>query len=345
MTFNPLGLQVNIISDKSNSRSSGISSEASENIDNYIEDIVDRKMRINAKPKVKRNMINAMKTIFNTLIDSSNSISEKDLDDRYNNINKKRLKKVLYMLGPIMGQEYEFTTNLYSSKENGKDHNPKYFLKIYEGNDKTNLSEYYSIIIKLIYEIKLHKKDMTVKNKCNFYLPKIISYGIINIDNSDNNEQFKIYLKMEYIDLNTLYSFNRLKNNHNILIKIFKELYKINKCLEKNYLFHNDLHQENVYIKLNHNLTNLEKIYILDYGESIARLDRLDEHRDIKQLFSRFLKGYNFDEIILNKKQKLSTRVSRRFDRTIRKSRESSRPMSATLKRKSINVSARPSSV
>ena len=68
MTFNPLGLQVNIISDKSNSRSSGISSEASENIDNYIEDIVDRKMRINAKPKVKRNMINAMKTIFNTLI-------------------------------------------------------------------------------------------------------------------------------------------------------------------------------------------------------------------------------------------------------------------------------------
>ena len=38
---------------------------------------------------------------------------------------------------------------------------------------------------------------MTVKNKCNFYLPKIISYGIINIDNSDNNEQFKIYLKIQ----------------------------------------------------------------------------------------------------------------------------------------------------
>jgi len=50
---------------------------------------------------------------------------------------------------------------------------------------------------------------------------------------------------MEYIDIKKYNSISLIKTD-DVLIKFFKKLYAINKCLELNNIFHNDIHEENV---------------------------------------------------------------------------------------------------
>jgi hypothetical protein len=101
---------------------------------------------------------------------------------------------------------------------------------------------------------------------------------------------------MEYIDIKKYNSISLIKTD-DILIKFFKKLYGINKCLELNNIFHNDIHEENVFFKYTRG-DDIGYILLIDYGESLARQDRLPDDK-LRRLFTRFLPKRDFRETII----------------------------------------------
>jgi len=76
------------------------------------------------------------------------------------------------------------------------------------------------------------------------------------------------------------------------------ELYRnINKCLELNNIFHNDIHEENVFFKYTSG-DDIGDILLIDYGESLARQNRLPDDK-LRRLFARFLPKRDFRETII----------------------------------------------
>ena len=122
------------------------------------------------------------------------------------------------------------------------------------------------------------------------------------MENSDY--VFQIYLKYEYINIADFFSLSDINNlftsslSKKIFIDFFKELHTINQCLKHNYIYHNDLHKENVYVKLDKQ-QKIDKILILDYGEATARKVFPDDRYIKSKLFTEFLPDHNYDIDIL----------------------------------------------
>lgn len=135
-------------------------------------------------------------------------------------------------------------------------------------------SEPEAVLIKILSEVYYHKKINGLQGICNFKAPQLIAYGYVenganNVSKSDDHGigSFMFYIKMERIDAPQV---SKLTGN-DALAKCKaaqSKLVAINRCLEKNHLYHNDLHPENVMI-------NEEgDIVIIDLGEATDKLTK-----------------------------------------------------------------------
>jgi hypothetical protein len=154
-----------------------------------------------------------------------------------------------------------------------------------------------NILIKILSEVYYHQQISKLQNTCNFKVPELISYGFIenNDDESINihNNEYVFYIKMKDVSAIPVTNLNEMYNDDEVMNKcliIQEEIDKINECLEKNNLFHNDLHSDNVMIDKNGNIT------IIDFGESS---DILQKPFYTVDFCGKFKKGGGFGDGLL----------------------------------------------
>ena len=275
-------------------------------LEKYIDDIVISKSREDVKPKVIENMKLAFKKIYSTMTSPENYMFDTNIEKQYINIKKTRQKQIQL----ITGNDIVFTTDFYTSIKTDRLQKPIHFLKVYNILDITSINHLYAIISKLISEIYFNKRAYDIRKKCGLVLPKIVKYGIIK--DVERNNIVKVYIIMEYIDIKKYNSISLIKTD-DVLIKFFKKLYMINKCLELNNIFHNDIHEENVFFKYT-NGDDIGNILLIDYGESLARQDRLPDDK-LRRLFARFLPKRDFTETIIEPYTKMASGVDKHNDK------------------------------
>ena len=110
---------------------------------------------------------------------------------------------------------------------------------------------------KCILEVDNHLYAQTLLQDCSFYTPQFYRF-YINIKPMNGSFIIKFILMMEYIDIeNNTIVFDETNTTH------LQQLKKINECLKKHSLTHNDLAPRNIRI-----MKTTEKILIYDWGES-----------------------------------------------------------------------------
>ena len=269
-------------------------------LEKYIDDIVVSKSREDVKPKVIDNMKSAFYKIYSTMTSPENYMINTNIEKEYINIKKTRQKQIQL----ITGNDIVFTTDFYTSIKTDSRQNPIHFLKVYNILDITSINHLYAIMSKLISEIYFNKRAYDIRKKCGLVLPKIVKYGTIK--DVERNNIVKVYIIMEYIDIKKYNSISLIKTD-DILIKFFKKLYGINKCLELNNIFHNDIHEENVFFKYTRG-HDIGDILLIDYGESLARQDRLPDDK-LRRLFTRFLPKRDFRVTVIEPYTKTASGV------------------------------------
>ena len=141
-------------------------------------------------------------------------------------------------------------------------------IKLYNYNSSQNKT----IDFRIVNEIACQEYSFKKSTECNFNVPRIFEYRkiYINVDENNKNNTFIydtiFYIIMEYVDLPTLNNFFYDNKDKNICKNIVNKLNNIIKCMERNNIYHNDLHLNNILI----NYINIDdySIYIIDYGES-----------------------------------------------------------------------------
>lgn len=141
-------------------------------------------------------------------------------------------------------------------------------IKLYNYNSFRNKT----IDFRIVNEIACQEYSFKKSTECNFYVPRIFEYRkiYINVDENNKNNTFKydtiFYIIMEYVDLPTLNNFFHDNKDKSICENIVNKLNNIIQCMEKNSLYHNDLHINNILI----NYVNIDEyeLYVIDYGES-----------------------------------------------------------------------------
>lgn len=146
-------------------------------------------------------------------------------------------------------------------------------------------SEPEAVLIKILSEVYYHKKFNDLQGRCNFKAPQLISYGYVenganNVSNSDDSGigSFMFYIKMERI---VALQVSKL-TGPDALAKCKaarSKLVAINRCLEENHLYHNDLHPENVMINENGDLV------VIDLGEATDKLFKIVNFDDFCSKF------------------------------------------------------------
>lgn len=126
-----------------------------------------------------------------------------------------------------------------------------------------------NVLIKILSEVYYHIEFSKLQESCGFRVPKLLNYGFIdrNNDTSINigPNEFIFYIRMEDVDALPVTKLNELYNDNELLdkcIDIEKEVDRIDTCLQKYNLHHNDLHTDNVMI------SKKGEIIIIDFGES-----------------------------------------------------------------------------
>jgi len=128
--------------------------------------------------------------------------------------------------------------------------------------DCDNLSDYL-----LIKEVAMQiYSERIVGPKCDYGVPRIISYGkhILNeTDNIDTSKTCLFFIKMKKILYNNLYNFVKSEEyNETNCDEISTKINTISTCMKLNNLYHNDLHRENIMIDKYNNIS------IIDYGRA-----------------------------------------------------------------------------
>jgi len=209
----------------------------------------------------------------------------------------------------------------------GDEDGEKCFIKvfIYDANEYQHVVE-----AKIVSEIYIQQKaEQIQKTKCtNLFVPKIFSYGFIQNYNEPKNSIYAdsrikqnsysdspildmptpkkkqtrysdsplanptlkkyFYIKMQKIDGETMDKFQ-----YDTKCKGFvKKIDEINKCLQKNGIYHNDLNAGNIIIAAG-------KITIIDFGEATLRHSPID------------FKLINFCKTKLSRKTQLSRKTSK----------------------------------
>ena len=279
-------------------------------LNKYIDLIISEKSREDVSQKVLKRMKSAFLNIYNELTNPRNYMTTnmKQRDYKYMSSRERKVKL-------LTGYDKTYITELLTSKAtNTKTTAINYprkstsFLKVYKTMDISSINEFYGIAMKIVSEIYFNRRAYDIRKKCGFILPKIFKFGIIKDPERDNIVE--IYILMEYVYLKNFNSMISIRDD-NTMLDFFKKLYKINKCLEANNIYHNDIHEENVYYSYSARDT-IGDILLIDYGESLARQDRLDDEK-LQKLFERFLPGHDFKtSIVDNYKTASGTRKKRR---------------------------------
>jgi len=118
------------------------------------------------------------------------------------------------------------------------------------------------VLAKILSEIYFQKLAENISQECRFYVPIITRYGFIkgNDELRDDIGSQLFYIQMEYVNGIKLYDIREsLPDKYN---EIRQKVRKIEDCQTRNDLFHNDLNDDNIIIN------ELDKIYIIDYGET-----------------------------------------------------------------------------
>jgi hypothetical protein len=146
-------------------------------------------------------------------------------------------------------------------------------------------SEPEAVLIKILSEVYYHKKFNDLQGRCKFKAPQLIEYGYVenganNISNSHDPGigSFMFYIKMERIDalqVSKLTGSDALAKCKDARSK----LVAINRCLEENHLYHNDLHPENVMINEHGDLV------VIDFGEATDKLFKIVNFDDFCRKF------------------------------------------------------------
>ena len=163
----------------------------------------------------------------------------------------------------------------YFKNKSNKDENGT-FTKVFAYSNRPEL-EPDNVLIKILSEVYYHIEFSKLQSSCNFRVPKLIEYGFIKHNNDENikivDDDFIFYIKMEDVDAKPVTKLNELYNDTSVVlskcIDIETEVNRINTCLQKNNLYHNDLHTDNVMIDKN------GELIIIDFGESSNILQRL----------------------------------------------------------------------
>ena len=149
-----------------------------------------------------------------------------------------------------------------------KNKNVDTFTKIFIYS-KDSYLEPTNILIKILSEVYYHNEFSKLQDLCKFKIPELISYGFIehNNDTSVNihDNMYMFYITMKDNDAIPVTKLNELYNDGEALDKcmaIEQEVDRIDRCLEKHNLYHNDLHSDNVMVDKN------GKITIIDFGEA-----------------------------------------------------------------------------
>tara|TARA_B100000902_G_scaffold397505_1_gene461503 strand:- start:2812 stop:3603 length:792 start_codon:yes stop_codon:yes gene_type:complete len=250
-------------------------------------------------------MKHAFLNIYNQLTNPRNYMTKimKERDYKFMSSRKRKVKL-------LNGNDKVYTTELLTSKATVINNSriSSTFLKVYKTMDISSINEFYGIAMKIVSEIYFNRRAYDIRKKCGFILPKIFKFGIIKDSERDNIVE--IYILMEYVYLKNFNSMLSIRDD-NTMLDFFKKLYKINKCLEANNIYHNDIHEENVYYTFSARDT-IGDILLIDYGESLARQDRLDDEK-LQKLFERFLPGHDFKtSIVDNYKTASGSRKKRR---------------------------------
>lgn len=150
------------------------------------------------------------------------------------------------------------------------------------------LSEY--VIIKEIAAQK-YARSLAVADKCNFETPNILKIGKIPISKLPESSQnifeyncifFIAMNKLHYMTLKDyLINLKFDESNAEDCNNLSEEINNVIKCLENNHLYHNDLHEENIFVNANEsqNQTNVQPphIGILDYGNATEKSFRVTQ--------------------------------------------------------------------
>jgi tRNA A-37 threonylcarbamoyl transferase component Bud32 len=127
--------------------------------------------------------------------------------------------------------------------------------KIYNYNGNTIVEE------TIVREIAFQKFAESLNDHCKFQTPKILDYGKINnvITNTKLDFDYIMFIEMEFLNYKPLTK----AMNHSSCHSISNKINNIEKCMEQNKLYHNDLHQENIFFD-----EPTGTIGIIDYGEA-----------------------------------------------------------------------------
>jgi hypothetical protein len=139
-----------------------------------------------------------------------------------------------------------------------------------------------SVLAKILSEVYYHKIFYGLQESCKFKAPQLIEYGYVTngesevVEDSDGNSEtidlsnsFMFYIKMELIQETQVSELHGATSPAQCN-KIRDKLSIINDCLEKNGLYHNDLHEKNV-------LFNKQgEIIIIDFGEATDTLTKFN---------------------------------------------------------------------
>ena len=154
------------------------------------------------------------------------------------------------------------------------DINPPMFTKVFLFSAMDE-SDKQSILNKTLSEIHYHKQfeemrkiyemDEISYGECLFKMPVLGNYGFVE-DKSEllgfepDEEMEAFYIQMSVVP-NDYYSISQITSNTRCEI-IRNKLLDITDCLERNNLFHNDIHRFNIFVNDNND------IFLIDFGEA-----------------------------------------------------------------------------
>ena len=184
---------------------------------------------------------------------------------------------------------------VYQRYFNIKDHiNKKYksveFIKIGDGKYGSVFKINNNICVKIeeFPIFSLYENIMTKNNELKISIicgnkkisPKIFLNDIIY---NEYNSNFYYYTYMKYIDGITLYNFLKYLPNYKTKIKIFKMFTKKKNILDKLGYIHNDLHLNNIILKVKNK--KIIDLFIIDYGLS----------KNLKNMNINIVKKYSYN--------------------------------------------------